>query len=164
MSNVPRGSSAIFLVLKRKNNISIAKDGRGVAEVIKRIIIEVPAPQTESGASLKAILFDSLYDPYRGVILFLRVSDGIIRCKDKILMMHRRSVHEIEEVGVFLPQAQKKDFLGAGEVGYICCGIKNPQDVDMGDTITSPPSLPPNLLRDIKKYRRWSLRDISFRS
>ena len=128
----------IFGFKKEEITLVSAKDGRGVAEVLKRIIIEVPAPQTESQAPLRAILFDSLYDPYRGVILFLRVFDGIIRCKDKILMMHRKSVYEIEEVGVFLPQAQKKDFLGAGEVGYICCGIKKPQDVDMGDTITSP--------------------------
>jgi len=115
-----------------------AKDGTGIDTVIERVIKEIPAPQGSIDKPLKAILFDSLYDSYKGVILFVRVFDGEIKVGDKILMMHQKQEYKVDEVGVFLPQLTPQKKLTCGEVGYICCGIKNPSDIDLGDTITRP--------------------------
>ncbi|MBU1121324.1 MAG: translation elongation factor 4 [Candidatus Omnitrophica bacterium] len=115
-----------------------AKDGEGVLAVVARVIEEISAPEGDIDKPLKAVLFDSLYDPYKGVILFLRVFDGKINVGDNILLMHQEKTYRVEELGVFLPHAQKQDSLVRGEVGYVCCNIKNPQEIDMGDTITSP--------------------------
>ncbi len=116
-----------------------AKDGTNIEGVIARVIKEVPPPQGDAAAlQLKAILFDSLYDVYKGVILFVRVFDGTITVGDKILLVHQQKTYRVEEVGVFLPEPHTRNSLSAGEVGYICCSIKNTQEVDLGDTITSP--------------------------
>ena len=124
----------------REDEISAvsAKDGTGAKEVLDRVVKEVEPPEGDEQAPLKAVLFDSLYDPYRGVILFVRVFDGAISTNDQILLMHQNKTYKVDEVGVFLPEAKKRDKLNCGEVGYICCGIKNPQEIDVGDTITSP--------------------------
>ncbi len=115
-----------------------AKEGRGVKEVIERIIKEIPPPSGNIDDPLKAILFDSTFDPYKGVILFVRLFSGKILCEENILLMHQNKTYKVEEVGVFTPQRKKKDFLIAGEVGYIICNIKDLLQIDMGDTITSP--------------------------
>ncbi len=115
-----------------------AKDGTGAKEILDRVVKEVESPEGNDKAPLKAVLFDSLYDPYRGVILFVRVFDGAISASDQILLMHQNKTYKVDEVGVFLPEAKKRGKLNCGEVGYICCGIKNPQEIDVGDTITSP--------------------------
>jgi len=122
-----------------------AKDGTGVKELIERIIKETPPPQGSSLEPLKAILFDCSYDAYKGVILFVRVFDGVLKVGDEILMMHQEKKYKIEEIGVFLPQAQKRETLSPGEVGYICCNIRDPREIDMGDTITTAanPTLKP---------------------
>ena len=114
-----------------------AKEGTGVKELLKRVIKEVPSPKGDASRPLKAVLFDSAYDSYRGVILFLRVFDGKVSVGDNILLMHQEKTYKVDEVGIFLPQPQKKDYLSSGEVGYLCCNIRNPQDIDVGDTITS---------------------------
>ncbi|MCP4652530.1 MAG: elongation factor 4 [Candidatus Omnitrophica bacterium] len=114
-----------------------AKDGRGVVEVIERVIKEMPPPEGDIEKPLKAVLFDSIYDSYKGVILFVRVFDGEIKVGENILLMHQDKNYRVEELGVFLPAAEKKKKLSCGEVGYICCSIKNPQEIDIGDTITS---------------------------
>ncbi|UCD15672.1 MAG: elongation factor 4 [Candidatus Omnitrophota bacterium] len=115
-----------------------AKEGSGVLDVLGRVIEEIPPPQGEVNKPLKAVLFDSLYDPYKGVILFLRIFDGKINVGDSVFFMHQKKTYKVEELGVFLPHAQKRNSLSYGEVGYICCNIKNPQEIDMADTITSP--------------------------
>jgi len=117
-----------------------AKDGKGVEELLKRVIEEIPAPRGDINKPLKAVLFDSTYDSYRGVILFLRIFDGKVAVGDNILLMHQNKRYRVEEVGVFLPEAQKRERLCCGEVGYICCNIKDPQDIDVGDTVTSASS------------------------
>ena len=131
----------------RRDEISSvsAKEGSGSREVLERVIKEINPPEGSLEVSLKAVLFDSMYDPYRGVILFVRVFDGEISVGDQVLLMHQDKTYKVDEVGVFLPDAQKRDSLKCGEVGYICCGIKNPQEIDVGDTITSPknPTLEP---------------------
>ncbi|MBN3040182.1 MAG: elongation factor 4 [Candidatus Omnitrophica bacterium] len=114
-----------------------AKEGTGVKELLERIIKEVPAPSVDKDKPLKAVLFDSTYDSYRGVILFLRIYDGKISAGDNILLMHQNKNYRVEEVGVFVPSPQKMPELNSGEVGYICCNIKKPEEVDVGDTITS---------------------------
>jgi GTP-binding protein LepA len=114
-----------------------AKDGKGVKELVGKIIEEIPAPLGDVNKQLKAVLFDSIYDSYRGVILFLRIFDGKVSLGDSILLMHQEKIYRVEELGVFLPHPDKRETLVAGEVGYICCNIKNPEEVDVGDTITS---------------------------
>jgi len=118
-------------------SLASAKDGTGAREVLSRIIREIPPPKGERERPLKAILFDSSFDPYRGVILFVRIFNGSICVGDEIFMMHEKKNYRVEELGIFTPQAVKKDSLSCGEVGYICCNIKNPQEIDIGDTLTS---------------------------
>ena len=126
----------IFGFKKEEISLVSAKEGKGVKALLRRVIDEVPYPTGKDDAPLKAILFDSAYDPYRGVILFLRIFDGKVSIGDNIFLMHQKKTYRVEEVGIFLPQAQKKDTLFCGEIGYICCNIKDPQDIDVGDTIT----------------------------
>jgi len=126
----------------KRDEISLisAKDGKGVEELLKRIIEEIPAPGGDISKPLKAVLFDSSYDSYKGVILFLRIFDGKVSLGDEILLMHQNKKYRVEEVGVFVPEPQKRESLCCGEVGYVCCNIKDPQDIDVGDTITSASS------------------------
>ncbi|MFH1772206.1 MAG: translation elongation factor 4 [Candidatus Omnitrophota bacterium] len=128
----------VFGFKKEEISLVCAKSGVGVDGLFERIVKEIPHPEADLKAPLKAILFDSLYDPYRGAILFVRVFEGTIRACDTVLLMHQGKTYKVEETGVFLPQAQKADYLSSGEVGYICCNIKNPLEIDLGDTITSP--------------------------
>lgn len=129
--------SEIFGFKKEEISFVSAKEGKGVKELFERIIKEIPSPSGDISKPLKAVLFDSAYDSYKGVILFLRVFDGKISLGDNILLMHQNKTYKVEEVGVFLPEAQKVDSLSCGEVGYICCNIKNPLEIDVGDTVTS---------------------------
>ena len=108
-----------------------AKDGNGVEELLARIIAEIPSPSGDTHKPLKAVLFDSAYDSYKGVILFLRIFDGKISRGDSILLMHQNKTYRVEEAGVFLPELSRRQSLFCGEVGYICCNI------DVGDTVTS---------------------------
>ncbi|MFH1876990.1 MAG: translation elongation factor 4 [Candidatus Omnitrophota bacterium] len=128
----------IFGFKKEEVSLVSAKDGMGAGKILERVIEELPPPVGDVNISPKAILFDSIFDSYRGVILFLRVFDGTISPGDNILFMHTNKTYTVEETGVFLPQASKKNSLMPGEVGYICCNIRNPEEVDMGDTLTSP--------------------------
>ncbi|MBU0693955.1 MAG: translation elongation factor 4 [Candidatus Omnitrophica bacterium] len=139
----------------RKEEISLvsAKEGKGIREVLERVITELPAPSGEADAPLRAVLFDSTFDPYRGILLFLRVFDGKVNVGSDILLMHQKKTYTVEEVGIFLPQLEKKDSLGCGEVGYLWCNIKNPADIYLGDTITS--SVSPTLL-PLPDYKRLS--------
>lgn len=153
-ADIERSSGQLLDVFGfKKEEISLisAKDGRGVEELLKRVIEEIPSPGGDPDKSLKAVLFDSTYDPYKGVILFLRIFDGKVAVGDNILLMHQNKTYRVEEVGVFLPEAQKRDSLCCGEVGYICCNIKNPQDIDVGDTITSASSPTEKALEGYKK-------------
>ncbi|MCF7907975.1 MAG: translation elongation factor 4 [Candidatus Omnitrophica bacterium] len=127
----------VFGFKEEEISLISAKDGKGVEELLARVINEIPPPFGDVNKPLKALLFDSAYDSYRGVILFLRIFDGKIYRGDSIVLMHQNKTYKVEEVGVFLPQAEKRDSLSCGEVGYICCNIKNPQEIDVGDTVTS---------------------------
>ncbi|MFA7677191.1 MAG: translation elongation factor 4 [Candidatus Omnitrophota bacterium] len=126
----------IFGFKREEISFVSAKEGTGLKELIDRIIREIPAPSGNLDKPFKAMLFDSTYDSYRGVILFLRVFDGKVSLGDEILLMHQMKTYKIEELGVFLPQPKKREKFLCGEVGYICCNIKNPQEIDVGDTVT----------------------------
>lgn len=114
-----------------------AKDGTNIDEVLKQIIERIPAPKGDIDAPLKALIFDSLYDNFKGAICFVRIFDGTVKVGDKITMMKVGKTYEVTEVGVFTPKMKPKDILSCGEVGYICASIKNLSDTKVGDTITN---------------------------
>jgi len=116
--------------------LASAKTGLGVEDVLEAIIERIPAPQGDPDGPLKALLIDSWFDNYVGVVMLVRVVDGILRPKDKIRLMATDSTHLCEEVGVFTPKALQRDALCAGEVGYIIAGIKELQAAKVGDTVT----------------------------
>jgi len=113
-----------------------AKTGVGMAEVLEAIVKNLPAPQGEADAPLKALLVDSWYDSYLGVMILVRVHDGKLRRGMKIKMMSNGALHQIDQVGVFTPKPLKVDELGPGEIGFITASIKTVADTNVGDTIT----------------------------
>ena len=113
-----------------------AKTGMGIDEVLDAIIRDLPAPEGDVNAPLKALLVDSWYDPYLGVMTLVRVQDGVLKKGMKIRMMATGAVHNVERVGVFCPKAEAVDQLGPGEVGFINAGVKTVSDAKVGDTIT----------------------------
>ena len=114
-----------------------AKLGTGTQEILEAVIAEVPPPRGDPAAPLRALVFDSHYDAYRGVIVYVRVVDGEIRPRQRIKMMNTGKVHEVDEVGFFGPRMKAVDSLGSGEVGYFTAAIKNVTDARVGDTVTS---------------------------
>lgn len=113
-----------------------AKTGLNVEDVLESIVNKLPCPKGEVTNKLQALVFDSYYDSYRGVVAFVCVKEGKIKVGDKIRMLHSNTEYEVTELGVKTPNEVKKDSLSAGEVGYICASIKSIQDVFIGDTIT----------------------------
>ncbi len=113
-----------------------AKTGVGVDELIEAIALHMPAPKGDAGAALQALIFDSEYDDYRGVICYVRVMNGVIRKGQKVLLMGRARHYVITELGKFRPRMTACDSLSAGETGYMVANIKTLQDVTVGDTIT----------------------------
>ena len=112
------------------------KTGRHVEELIDAVIDRLPAPTGEGDGPLRGLIFDSFYDEYRGVVVFLRVVDGEVHPGDMVRAMGTGTRHEVTEVGVFSPGMIPTDSLSAGEVGYLVAGIKNIRDVRIGDTLT----------------------------
>ncbi len=113
-----------------------AKSGLGVPEVLEAIVKRIPAPKTDPAAPTRALIFDSHFDSYRGVISYVRVIDGTIASGMKAQMMHSGRSFEVSEVGVFRPSLTPMPELGPGQVGYVIAGIKNLKEVRVGDTIT----------------------------
>ena len=114
-----------------------AKNGLHIRDVLEDIVANVPAPKGDPNAPLQALVFDSVYDAYRGVIAFVRVKEGRIRVGDKVRFMASDVEYEVLECGVRTPKEVKKDSLECGEVGWLCASIKSIQDVRVGDTITN---------------------------
>ena len=112
------------------------KTGVGVPDLLEAIVQKLPAPEGKEDAPLKALLIDSWYDPYLGVIILVRVKDGIIRKKQQIRMMSSNAVYQIDKVGIFTPKMQDVDALYPGEIGFITASIKSVSDCRIGDTIT----------------------------
>jgi GTP-binding protein LepA len=117
--------------------LASAKTGQGVDEILERIVERIPAPEGDPDAPLKALIFDSLYDSYRGVIAYIRVVDGTVKPGDRIKMMATGKEFEVAEVGVFTPKPEKRPELSVGDVGYLTASIKNVSDTRVGDTITN---------------------------
>jgi GTP-binding protein LepA len=114
-----------------------AKTGEGVADLLNAIVEQVPAPHGDLGAPARALIFDSVYDTYRGVVTYVRVMDGVLSRREKSLMMSTKSAHETLEVGVISPEPVPTDGLAAGEVGYLITGVKDVRQARVGDTVTS---------------------------
>ncbi len=114
------------------------KSGLGVDELLEAIVERVPPPKGDDQAPLKALIFDSTYDTYRGVVIYVRIKEGTLRTGQKITMMGGSPNYEVLELGVFRPKMTIVDNLYAGESGYIVCGIKDVVDVRIGDTVTNP--------------------------
>jgi len=114
-----------------------AKTGDGIVELLNAIIERIPPPEGNSKEPLQALIFDSFYDPYRGIVALIRVVNGSIAIGDKIKMMATNSDYEVVELGIRNPNEKKVSKLTTGEVGYICASIKSIEDVKVGDTVTS---------------------------
>lgn len=116
--------------------LASGKTGLGVPEILERIVTDVPAPSGDLNAPLQALIFDSVYDDYRGVVLDVRVKEGQVKVGDTIQLMSNGKQFQVTEVGVMSPKAVKRDFLMVGDVGYITAAIKTIQDTRVGDTVT----------------------------
>jgi GTP-binding protein LepA len=116
--------------------LASAKEGTGVKEILEAIVERLPAPKGDREAPLKALIFDSWYDAYRGVIILTRVIDGVLQPGMKIRLMAKGQEYDVEQVGVFSPKPTVVSDLGAGEVGFVFAAIKNVADAQIGDTIT----------------------------
>ena len=113
-----------------------AKTGEGIDDILEAVVHNVPAPSGDRSAPLKALVIDSWYDSYVGVVMLVRVMDGTLRVKDRIRMMATNASHLVEQLGVFSPRSTPKEELRAGEVGFIVAGIKEIKDAKVGDTVT----------------------------
>ena len=113
-----------------------AKTGEGVQDILEWLILKIPPPEGDPDAPLQALIVDSWFDNYVGVVMLVRVKNGTLRPKDKILLMAHGSQHLVENVGVFTPRSQSRDSLSAGQVGFIIAGIKELKAAKVGDTIT----------------------------
>lgn len=130
-----------FLGIPEEEVLKIsAKVGTGVDELIEAIIERIPPPEGEVDAPLKALIFDSHFDTYKGVVVYIRIFDGTIKPGDKIKFMSTQKEFEVEEVGIFKLKMEKTDKLSAGEVGYFTAVIRDPLDVKIGDTVTNAES------------------------
>lgn len=116
--------------------LASAKAGIGIEEILEQVVEKVPAPEGDPAAPLKGLIFDSHYDPYKGVIVYLRIIDGTVKPGDKIRMMATGKEFEVVETGVFTPHATNRDELTVGDVGYLSAAIKNVGDTQVGDTVT----------------------------
>ncbi|SER18281.1 GTP-binding protein LepA [Gracilibacillus ureilyticus] len=116
--------------------LASAKSGIGIEDILEQIVERIPAPAGNADDPLKALIFDSLYDPYRGVVAYVCIKEGSVKVGDKIRMMATGKEFEVNEVGVFNPKPVKQDMLTVGDVGYLTASIKNVGDTRVGDTIT----------------------------
>ncbi|SDY49859.1 translation elongation factor 4 [Nitrosomonas sp. Nm58] len=113
-----------------------AKTGEGIQDVLEAVVKRIPVPKGDVGAPLKALIIDSWFDNYVGVVILVRVVDGTLKAGNKIMLMASRATHLCEQVGVFLPKAENRDLLSAGEVGFVISGIKELKSAKVGDTVT----------------------------
>ena len=116
--------------------LTSAKEGTGIEEVLDTIIKKIPFPEDSSNQPLRALIFDSFYDSYQGVVAYVRIVDGVVEAGQKIRMMANNKEYVVDEVGNFVPDRKKAESLSAGQVGYIIAGIKDVKDCRVGDTIT----------------------------
>ncbi|MFQ7739397.1 MAG: translation elongation factor 4, partial [Emergencia timonensis] len=113
-----------------------AKEGLGINDLLEAVVQTIPAPEGDEHGKLKALIFDSVYDNYKGVVIYVRIFDGQVQVGDVIRLMSTNKKYEVTEVGVMAPGHVPTKFLRAGEVGYICASIKQVKDARVGDTVT----------------------------
>lgn len=130
-----------------------AKTGEGVPELLERIVRDIPAPSGDADAPLQALIFDSVYDNYKGVICYVRVVNGTLEAGKTVRFMATGQTYQLDEVGVFKPDMVKVDSLGPGEVGFICASIKTIDEAHVGDTITDAASPAAEPLAGYKKVK-----------
>ncbi len=139
-SDVPRvirQINSVFGFGEEEIVLCSAKEGRGVTDLLEKVIELVPPPGGEPGNPAKALIFDSRFDPYRGVVMFARIFDGSLDSRAQLKLMHSGKVYKIEEMGVFKNLKYcPADGLSCGEVGYFICNIRDPREIVIGDTIT----------------------------
>ncbi len=114
-----------------------AKTGEGVGDLLESIVAQVPPPVGDAGAPARAMIFDSVYDVYRGVVTYVRVIDGHLSPRERILMLSTKAQHDLLEIGVISPEPMPTDGLGVGEVGYLITGVKDVRQSKVGDTVTN---------------------------
>ena len=138
-ANIPKVKEELKKVLGFKEEeilLCSGKTGVGVKELIERVITEIPAPRINNDAPLRALIFDSYFDPYKGVVGLIKIEDGILKNKDEILLMASDSKFEVTELGIHTPKEQHEKVLKSGMVGYFSASIKDISKVQVGDTIT----------------------------
>lgn len=128
-----------------------AKTGIGVDTLLEHIVTDLPSPSGDENNPLEALIFDSRFDSYRGVIILIRVFEGTIRVGDKIKFLSNGNTYQVTELGIRTPKEQKVDSLKAGEVGYLAASIKNIKDVQVGDTVTTVDNNSAKLLKGFRK-------------
>lgn len=116
--------------------LASAKKGTGIEEILKAIVERIPPPETGDDDSLKALIFDSWYDSYRGVVVLVRIYSGSVKPGDSVKMIYKGRVCRVEQVGIFSPAFKAVDSLSAGEVGFVIAGLKTVSDTEIGDTLT----------------------------
>lgn len=132
---------------------SSAKKGEGVAQILDAVIERIPPPKGNSNAPLRALIFDSKYDIYKGVVTYIRIVDGVVKRGDQIRLMQTNEVHGVEDLGIFTPHEKPVDSLGVGEVGYLVANIKDVSQVQMGDTVTLAENPAPTPLPGYEKVK-----------
>ena len=130
-----------------------AKTGEGVDLLYEAIVNYIPAPEGKNDEPLKALIFDSHYDPYRGVIVHARIFNGKVRVGDEIVFMHSNATYKVEDLGLFQINLISKPMLEAGDVGYFIAGIKNISDIRVGDTVTLKNNMAPEPLPGFKEVK-----------
>lgn len=116
--------------------LASGKSGIGIEEILEAVVARIPSPRWRDYPQTRTLVFDSLYDSYRGVITYARVFSGAVKAGDMMLLMSNGQKSEVKEVGVFTPKMQKVDILGEGDVGYVVSNIKDPSEIKIGDTLT----------------------------
>ncbi len=135
--------------------LASAKNGIGIEDILEQVVELVPPPEGDPQAPLQALIFDSLYDSYRGVIAYIRVVEGTVKPGQKIKMMATGKEFEVQEIGVFTPKAEKRDELTVGDVGFLTASIKNVSDTRVGDTITDAVKPADEPLPGYRRMNRW---------
>ena len=154
--DITRAKRELIEDLKFKDEdiiLASAKEGIGVEEILERIIKIIPAPSGSQDSPLQALIFDSTFNTYKGVIIYVRVVNGRISSSLKIKMMQKNREHVVEEIGIFRPQQTKCDSLECGDVGYITCSLRNTQEVIIGDTVTTVEHSARDALKGYRKMK-----------
>ncbi|MDD2675864.1 MAG: translation elongation factor 4 [Methylacidiphilaceae bacterium] len=136
-ASVKRQLEEVLAIPGEEAVLASAKAGIGISEILEAVVHRIPPPQPIADGIIRALVFDSVFDPYRGVVLYVRVRSGELSRGQKILLMATQGVYEIKEVGIFSPKMTLQDRLKAGATGYVIANMKSPQEVKVGDTLTS---------------------------